>query len=156
MIPEPIDRYLRQHHPGCAFTTHARAVAAQRFAAAEHVTGARVAKPVVVKLDGQLALAVVSANQRVDLDTLRHAAGARRAALAEEADFSGLFEPCEAGAEPPLGLFGLRIFVDEALTREPWVAMRAGTHEDAVRLRTDEWLREDRVTPVGQLGRTLM
>ena len=43
MIPEPIDRYLKDHHLTYVHSTHLRAVAAQRFAAAEHVraTGSR-------------------------------------------------------------------------------------------------------------------
>ena len=40
MIPERVDRYLREHHPAFEHSSHLRAVAAQRLAAAEHVTGA--------------------------------------------------------------------------------------------------------------------
>jgi Ala-tRNA(Pro) deacylase len=152
MIPERVDRYLREHHPDCAHTTHLRAVAAQRLAAAEHVRGARVAKPVVVSLDGSLAMLVVGADRKVDLAALRRVTSASSIELVPEAAFAARFEPCEAGAEPPLGLFGLPIYVDEALTREPWLVMRGGTHEDALRIRTDEWLREEHVTPVPQLG----
>jgi Ala-tRNA(Pro) deacylase len=153
MIPETIDRYVRQHHPGAEHTTHFRAVAAQRLAAAEHVSGTRVAKPVVVEIDGTLALAVVSADRRVDVDALRDAAGADRISIVPEDAFAGRFEPCEAGAEPPLGLFGLPIYVDADLVREPWIVMRGGTHEDALRMPADEWLREERATPVEGLGR---
>ncbi len=152
MIPERVDRYLREHHPDCAHTTHLRAVAAQRLAAAEHVRGSRVAKPVVVSLDGELAMVVIGADRRLDLDVLRRITSARSIELVPESSFAGRFEPCEVGAEPPLGLFGLPIYVDEVLAREPWVVMRGGTHEDAIRIRTDEWLREEHVRPVPQLG----
>jgi Ala-tRNA(Pro) deacylase len=152
MIPERVDRYLREHHPDCAHTTHLRAVAAQRLAAAEHVRGSRVAKPVVVNLDGALAMVVIGADRRLDLDVLRRVTSAQSIELVPESSFAGRFEPCEAGAEPPLGLFGLPIYVDEALAREPWIVMRGGTHEDAIRIRTDEWLREEHVRPVPQLG----
>ncbi|ABC80532.1 aminoacyl-tRNA deacylase [Anaeromyxobacter dehalogenans] len=153
MIPERIDRYLRAHHPGCAHTTHLRTVAAQRLAAAEHVSGTRVAKTVVVSLDGALVLAVVGADRVVDLDVLRAASGAAQAGFVPEAAFARRFEPCEAGAEPPLGVFGLPIYVDAALAQQPWIVMRGGTHEDAVRLRTDEWLREEHAAVVDELGR---
>ncbi|ABS25006.1 aminoacyl-tRNA deacylase [Anaeromyxobacter sp. Fw109-5] len=152
MIPEPIDRYLKQHHLAYEHTVHVRAVPAQRLAAAEHVSGERIAKPVVVDLDGRLALAVVSATQRVDLEALRRVTGAERAALAPEPSFQGRFPPCEVGAEPPLGLFGLPIFVDDALAHEPWIVVRGGTHEDALRLDTAAWLRSEHVVPVERLG----
>lgn len=153
MIPEPVGRYLEQQHLPYEHTSHARAVAAQRLAAAEHVTGERVAKPVVVSVDGVLALAVVTANEKVDVEALRRAAGATRVELVPESEFEGRFAPCEVGAEPALGLFGLPIFVDAELARQPWILMRGGTHEDALRLETAAWLRSEHATPVERLGR---
>ena len=155
MIPEHIDQYLRDHHPACEHSAHLRAVTAQRMAAAEHVRGGRVAKPVVVSLDGELALAVVAADRKVDLDVLALATGTIRAELCPEGEFADRFAPCEAGAEPPLSLFGMRIYVDAALASEPWVVMRGGTHEDAVRMGTDEWLDEENARVVQGLGRVV-
>lgn len=152
MIPERIDRYLKDHHLTYEHTTHFRAVPAQRLAAAEHVPGDRIAKPVVVSVDGVLALAVVSATERVDPEALRAATGAAKVELVPESSFQGRFEPCEVGAEPPLGMFGLPLYVDTRLAREPWIVMRGGTHEDALRLDTGEWLRSERATPVEGLG----
>ena len=153
MIPEHIDRYLKEHRLSYEHTTHVRAVAAQRLAAAEHVKGDRIAKPVVVNVDGVLALAVVSATERVDVDALRDATGAVRVELAPETKFEGRFEPCEVGAEPPLGLFGMPIYVDEELVREPWIVMRGGTHEDALKLDTEAWVESEAATTVRGLGR---
>jgi Ala-tRNA(Pro) deacylase len=153
MIPETIDRYLKDHHLAYEHTVHARAVAAQRFAAAEHVTGDRIAKPVVVSVDGVLALAVVSATEKVDVEALRRVTGATRVDLVPEQAFEGRFAPCEVGAEPPLGLFGMPLYVDAHLAREPWIVMRGGTHEDAIRIETAAWLRSEGVTPVERLGR---
>ena len=153
MIPQRIDRYLKDHHLPYEHTTHVRAVAAQRLAAAEHVSGDHVAKPVVVSIDGGLALAVVTATEKVDLEALRRATRAERVEIVPETSFEGRFEPCEIGAEPPLGLFGLPIYVDADLAREPWMVMRGGTHEDAIRVSTAEWLRAEHVVPVERLGR---
>ncbi len=152
MIPQKIEAYLREHHLGYEHRMHIRAVPAQQLAAAEHVSGARVAKPVVVSLDGWLALAVVSANQRVDLDALARAVGATEAQVVPEAVFAERFWPCEPGAEPALGLFGLPIYVDASLAREPLILMRGGTHEDAIELETREWLKAEHVRLVPNLG----
>ncbi len=153
MIPETIDRYLKDHHLAYEHSVHARAVAAQRVAAAEHVTGDRIAKPVVVSVDGVLALAIVTATEKVDVEALRRATGAARVELVPETAFEGRFAPCEVGAEPPLGLFGMPMYVDAKLAREPWIVMRGGTHEDALRLETTAWLRAEGATPVEYLGR---
>jgi Ala-tRNA(Pro) deacylase len=151
MIPAMIEAHLRERHSVYEHHRHAVAMSAQELAAAEHVTGYRVAKAVVVKLDGKLALAVVAATDRVALGTLEEAT-ASTAELVPEAEFAGSFRPCEPGSEPPLALFGLPIFVDEKLLHEKRLLMPAGTHEDAIALDTHEWIRCEEVQPVANLG----
>jgi len=152
MIPSKIDAYLHERHMRYTSRTHVRAVDAQKLAAAEHVSGKCVAKPVVVSIDGHLALAVVSAQQRVDLEVLATFAGVRVAELVPEAAFAERFWPCEAGAEPPLGLFELPIFVDAHLAKEPYVVMRGGTHEDAIQVETQAWIDSEKARTVLGLG----
>lgn len=151
MIPAMIETHLRERHGVYEHHRHAVAMSAQELAAAEHVTGYRVAKAVVVKLDGKLALAVVAATDRVALGTLEEAT-ASTAELVPEAEFAGAFRPCEPGSEPPLALFGLPIFVDEKLLHEKKLLMPAGTHEDAIALDTHEWIRCEEVQPIANLG----
>lgn len=151
MIPTMIEAHLRAHHGAFEHRVHPSAMTAQDLAAADHVTGYRVAKPVVVKIGGQLALAVVSAAERVALGVLEEATGAP-AELAAEAEFAPRFAPCAAGAEPALSLFGLPIFADEKFLHADRVLMQAGTHEDSVVLDTHGWMRCERVQPVANLG----
>jgi len=155
MIPSMIDAYLREHGLRFQPCEHGRAVAAQRLAAVEHVPGARVAKVVVLSVDGRLALAVVAAPDRVNVEALRDALHARDVHLVPEKSYVERFWPCEAGAEPPLSMFGLPIYVDAQLAREPWLLMRGGTHEDALRLDTDDWLVSEHARIVDRLGTTV-
>ena len=152
MIPTPIQDYLKDRHIWFESRPHRRAVAAQRLAASEHVSGNLVAKVVVVRADGQLAMAVLSASQHLDAERLRQVMHARQLMLAPEASTVGRFGPCEAGAEPPLALFGIPIYVDAHLALQPRILMRAGTHEDAVEIYTDDWLLSERVRIVDGLG----
>ena len=87
------------------------------------------------------------------MDELRRALGARTVELAPEQTFEERFAPCEVGAEPPLRLFGLPIYVDAALARSDRLVMRGGTHEDAIEVETAEWMRSEGATPVERLGR---
>lgn len=151
MIPTTIETHLREHHGNFKHTTHRWAVTAQELAAVEHVKGKKVAKPVVIRVGGKLAMAVVSAPHKVNLGVLEEAMGAN-ADLVPEAEFKGRFAPCEPGAEPPLALFGLPIFVDEELMLEPTLVMQAGTHEDAIELTTGDWIKCEGVQPVAGLG----
>jgi Ala-tRNA(Pro) deacylase len=151
MIPSNIEEHLRQCHARFGHGTHLPTVTAQALAAAEHVSGKRVAKAVIVRLDGQLAIAVVSAADRVSLPVLEEATGAT-ADLAMEQEFAETFWPCEPGAEPPLGIFGLPIFVDDRLTQMDTIVMSGGTHEDAIELDTREWMRCESARPIPGLG----
>jgi Ala-tRNA(Pro) deacylase len=151
MIPTVIEEHLRENHRGFEHRQHASAMTAQDLAAADHVTGYRVAKPVVVRLGGRLVMAVVSAAERVSLGMLEEATG-ERAELVAEDEFSRCFTPCESGAEPPLSVFGLPIFADEKFLHESRILMQAGTHEDSVLLDTHAWILREHVQPVANLG----
>jgi Ala-tRNA(Pro) deacylase len=151
MIPSLIETHLLKNHRDFEHRVHPSAMTAQDLAAVDHVTGYRVAKPVVVRLGGELAIAVVSAAEKVALGVLEEATG-QQAELVPESEFAARFAPCETGAEPALSVFGLPIFVDEKFLHADRVLMQAGTHEDSVLLDTHHWILADKVQPVANLG----
>lgn len=115
---------------------HRTAYTAQELAQEEHVPGKMVAKTVVVKIDDGFALAVMPATARADFARLKSALGAKEVRLATELEFTGLFPDCEVGAMPPFGnLYGVPVYVDEALARDEEIIFNAGTHQDTIRMR---------------------
>lgn len=114
---------------------HSRAYTAQEVAESAHVPGHELAKTVIVKLDGQLAMAVVPAVFNVDFELLRGAAGAQTAELASEEEFKDRFPDCQPGAMPPFGnLYEMPVFADEGLSDEEMIAFNAGSHVELVRM----------------------
>lgn len=112
---------------------HPIAFTATSVAGAAHISGKEMAKTVVVNLDGRPVLAVVPATQKVDLERLRLATGARTAELADEREFAADFPECEPGAMPPFGnLYGMRVFVEPHLAADPQIAFNAGTHTELI------------------------
>jgi Ala-tRNA(Pro) deacylase len=119
--------------------SHSVAYTAQGIAALTHISGRELAKTVIVKLDGRLAMAVVPASGQVDLGLLKAAAGAKTAELASEQEFKDSFPDCETGAMPPFGnLYGMAVFADESLSRDKEIAFNAGSHRELVRLAWDD------------------
>ena len=115
--------------------SHSRAVTSQEVAASAHISGKEMAKTVMVKLDGKMAMAVLPASSRVNLDLLREASGAKQVDLAAELEFRELFPECEPGAMPPFGnLYGLPVFVSESLTKDEEIAFNAGSHTELIKL----------------------
>jgi Ala-tRNA(Pro) deacylase len=115
--------------------SHSVAYTAQGIAALTHISGKELAKTVIVKLDGTLAMAVVPASCQVDLGLLKAAAGAKTVELASEQEFKDSFPDCETGAMPPFGnLYGMSVFADESLTHDKEIAFNAGSHRELVRM----------------------
>jgi Ala-tRNA(Pro) deacylase len=123
-------------------TTHSAAYTAQEIASIAHIKGKELAKTVMVKIDEEMAMAVLPASYQVDLPALRSAAEAGSAVLATEAEFRGKFPECDTGAMPPFGnLYGLPVVVEETLTRDKEIAFSAGTHRELIRLAYEDFAR---------------
>lgn len=114
---------------------HSRAFTAQEVAASAHVPGKEMAKTVIVKIDGNMAMAVLPASYKVDLDQLRQRTGARAVELAGEDEFEERFPGCEVGAMPPFGrLYGMQTFMAAALAEDEEIAFNAGSHTELIRM----------------------
>ena len=59
--------FLDEHHIKYVVISHSKAYTAQGIAAIAHIPGQELAKTVIVKLDGALAMAVLPASYQVDL-----------------------------------------------------------------------------------------
>lgn len=115
--------------------SHSRAFTAQEIAATVHIKGKELAKTVMVKLDGRMAMAVLPASFPLDLNLMRQAAGGAKVELASESEFQELFPGCETGAMPPFGnLYGLDVFVAASLAEDEQIAFNAGSHTELVQL----------------------
>jgi Ala-tRNA(Pro) deacylase len=115
--------------------THSPVFTAQEVAASAHIPGNKLAKTVMVKIDGKMAMAVVPASHKVDFDRLKKAAGAHNIELASEQEFEHMFPGCDIGAIPPFGnLYDMEVFEDERLTDDVEIAFSAGSHSELIKL----------------------
>ena len=122
--------------------SHSPAHTAQEIAASAHIPGRAMAKTVIVKLDGRLAMAVLPASEMVDLELLADAAFAQRAELADEGEFAGRFPDCQLGAMPPFGnLYGMDVYVADSLAEDDEIAFNAGSHTELVRMAYPDYAR---------------
>ena len=142
MILRNLREFLDEHQAKYIVISHSLAYTAQEIAQAAHVHGEQFAKTTIVKLDGEVAMAVVPAPQKVDLKLLGAVVRARKCDLALESDFRERFPECEVGAMPPFGsLFGMHVYMDEALTAGKSIAFNAGSHTELVEMPVSDFLR---------------
>ena len=134
--------FLDSHNVKYVVISHSVAYTAAGIAGLTHIPGRELAKTVIVKLDGALAMAVVTASQRVDLTLLKAATGANTVELATENEFKERFPDCEVGAMPPFGnLYDMPVFADDTLSLDKEIAFNAGSHRELVRLAWEDFER---------------
>jgi Ala-tRNA(Pro) deacylase len=135
MPAQQLREFLNEQGVKYATIIHSPAFTAQEIAASAHVPGIELAKTVIVEMDGKMAMAVLPASYRVNLDELKEAAGASAVKLACEKEFADLFPGCEIGAMPPFGnLYNMDVYVAPALAEDEYIAFNAGSHTELIRL----------------------
>lgn len=121
---------------------HSPAFTAQEIAESAHLPGKELAKTVMIKIDGKMAMAVLPAPERVDFDLLQSVAEADDVQLAEEYEFKNLFPGCEVGAMPPFGnLYSMEVYVEKSLAEDEEISFNAGSHTELFRMSYREYER---------------
>jgi Ala-tRNA(Pro) deacylase len=130
-----LKEFLDSHKIKYITISHSPAYTSQEIAASAHIPGKALAKTVIVKIDGKMAMAVLPANDKVDFDLLRKDSGTKNVELASENEFKDLFPGCDVGAMPPFGnLYGMDVFVAKSLTEDKEIAFNAGNHTELIKL----------------------
>ncbi len=142
MPVQRLKEYLNSNNVRYASIAHSEAYTAQETAQLAHVPGGELAKTVIVKKDGKMAMAVLPASHKIDWELLKAATGAASIELASEKEFTDMFADCEIGAMPPFGnLYGMEVFVEERLTRDKDIAFNAGSHIELLKLSFEDFSR---------------
>jgi Ala-tRNA(Pro) deacylase len=151
-MPSPllID-YLNRCRAVYQLQRHEPAVTAAEAATLHRIPLRHFAKPVLVRVDGALAMVIVPANYRLTLEPLRCALGASRVELANERHFQHRFPRCELGAMPPFGhLFGLNAYAPPLFDSGADIVFKAGSHSESVRMPFAEFRRLAHFDPIEQ------
>ncbi|HTS34039.1 MAG TPA: YbaK/EbsC family protein [Candidatus Solibacter sp.] len=127
--------FLDSHRVKYLVISHSLAYTAQGVAAIVHLSGRKLAKTVIVKIDGVLAMVVVPASCHVDLERVKHLTGARTVEIAAESEFKDAFPDCETGAIPPFGnLYDMPVYADASLAEYEEITFSAGSHRELMRM----------------------
>jgi Ala-tRNA(Pro) deacylase len=135
-----LKNYLDENKVRYVTIAHSPAYTAQEIAASAHIRGNELAKTVMIVIDGRMAMAVVPATCKVDLDLLKRAVGAGKLELASEEEFKDMFPDCDVGAMPPFGnLYGMEVYADNRLAKDKEIAFNAGNHTELVKMSYDDY-----------------
>jgi len=141
--------FLDKEHVKYVTIAHSPAYTTQEIAELTHTPGKELAKTVIVKIDDKLAMVVLPTTEKVRLDHLQQTLGTDNVELAHEDEFKDAFPDCEIGAMPPFGnLYGMDVFVSQALREDDEIAFNAGSHDRLIRLPYAEYERLVHPTPL--------
>ncbi len=135
-IAPKLESYLQERNIEYQVETHPHSEFSMETAEKAHVHGDALAKGVLVEGDDGYLLVVVPADYVVELGSLRKLLG-KVVALALEADLGKVFDDCELGAVPPVGMaYEVRTIWDpsSSLGELDEVFFEAGDHESLVRM----------------------
>lgn len=129
MPVKQLKEFLDNHKVKYISLNHSPAFTSQEIAAAAHVSGKQLAKTVIIKVDKELAMAVLPANEQVNFGKLKTATGIGDADLAHESEFKDRFPECEVGAMPPFGnLYNMPVYLSNRLSEQDHILFNAGSH----------------------------
>jgi len=142
-----IKEFLDTNRVKYVLIQHSAAYTAQEIAAAAHISGKKLAKTVMIKIEGKMAMAVLPASYKISFDQLKEALDVNDVNLAHEQEFMDKFPDCEVGAMPPFGnIYGLDVYVAESLAEDEEIAFNACSHSELIKMRFDDF--EKIVKPV--------
>ena len=111
---------------------------AQHMAQSLHVSGRRIAKAVMVRVNegAKYVVLLLPAPMLVCLQRVSKALGGAKVELATEAEMLKHAPGCEFGVVPVFGSqFGMETIVDQSLTTQDEIVFQGDTHEESIRLR---------------------
>ncbi len=134
-IPSRLSNYLDQRgacYDICAHEPNRSSAETARWA---QVLPRQLAKSVILEDDTGYVMAVVPADKTVMLGHLSQLLGRKELRLSDESRIALLFEDCDRGAVPPVGMaWGIDTIVDDELEANDVVYMEGGDHERLLRM----------------------
>jgi Ala-tRNA(Pro) deacylase len=134
--------YLDKQHIKYGIIFHEPAFTAQDTAALSHVSGKHFAKTVMLRINGEIVMAVLPASSKVHFDQLKEGLHAKTVRLATEEEFKDFFPDCEPGAQPPFGnLYDVDVLVEHILAQDDKISFNGGTHKELIQIKYKDFKR---------------
>jgi Ala-tRNA(Pro) deacylase len=137
-------KFLEERGVNFEVLPHQAAYDAQHLAQVLHVPGREFAKTVLLRANHRYGyiVAVLPATRQIDFAKLSRQMCGCEVELASESEIADHCPDCEFGVLPPFGSqYAMRTVVDESLTKDPELVFEGNTHEEAIRMRFQDFVR---------------
>lgn len=156
-IPSRLYTYLEQQGAHYEVCEHAPSRSSPETARCARIFPHQLAKPVLLEDDAGCVMVVVPADRQVMIGRLSHNLGRPELHLSDEDRIASLFEGCDRGAMPPVGVaWGIETLVDEAVEANDVVYLEGGDHKHLLRMTGQQFQALMAEARHGQFGKTLI
>ena len=139
-IPSHLSSYLDQRGARYEICPHEHSRTSAETARSAHVLPHQLAKSVVLEDEAGCLMAVIPADKTVMVGALARLLGRKELRLADEPRIAMLFEDCDLGAVPPIGMaWGVETIVDDELDASEVVYMEGGDHERLLKMSHEQF-----------------
>lgn len=139
-IPSRLSSYLDERGARYEIHTHQPSRSSAETARTAQVLPHQLAKSVILEDDIGCVMAVVPADKTVMLGHLSQLLGRKELRLSDENRIASMFQDCDLGAVPPVGMaWGMETIVDDELEASDVVYMEGGDHERLLRMSHDQF-----------------
>jgi Ala-tRNA(Pro) deacylase len=153
-IPSHLSSYLGQRGARYEVSVHGHSRSSLETARCANIPVGQLAKSVILEDETGCVMAVVPADRMVMLGEFSRFLGRRGLKLAGEARIAALFDDCDRGAIPPVGMaWGMPTIVDDELESNDVVYMEGGDHERLLRMSHAQFHELMRAQPHGSFSR---
>jgi Ala-tRNA(Pro) deacylase len=139
-----VAKFLEREHYQFERVPHHATYGAQRLAHELHVPGRDVAKTVLLRANGgyEYVVAVLPASKKIDLNKASKLLGGTKLELATESEIGDHCPDCDFGVLPPFGSrYSMKTIVDSTLAEDEYIWFEGNTHDEAIRMRFDQFRR---------------
>jgi Ala-tRNA(Pro) deacylase len=152
-MPARLSCYLHQQGARFAVRAHRHSHSSAESARLARVPPHQLAKSVIVEDDEGCLTVVLPADRQIRLGQLSRLLGRPHLHLADEERLAAIFNDCEPGAVPALGMaWGLQTVVENELDDCAVVCIEAGDHESLVCFSHEQFERLMQPAIHGQFG----
>ncbi len=134
-IPKKVENFLGKTEIKHEIVGHRTVYTAFDKAATLKMKPCAIAKILVVKMDGKLAMAVIGGDRNLDMDKLVKLSKAKKIDFAKEKIIGETFKGIKPGAIPPFeGLWNLKVFCDRKLLEISKIFLSGGNYETSIKI----------------------
>lgn len=154
-IPSRLSSYLTHRGTRYEVCAHKHSRSSAETARSAHVPPHQLAKPVILEDETGCLMAVVPGDRTVMLGRLAQLLGRKDLHLADEQRITMLFDDCDRGAVPPVGMaWGIETIVDDELDGNEVLYLEGGDHEWLLRLTNEQFRQLMRTARHGHFCKT--